>query len=116
MVIHFKCDFGNNIDFYWYCFFFFFKQKTAYEILGDWSSDVCSSDLIFVEGAHGGSFAGNTIHDNCAGMIFEALPSTPGGEFEVKGNTVVNNSRSCRASQFGTNFSEIGRASCRERV
>src|SRR5213595_3385136 len=28
-------------------FFFFFKQKTAYEITeGDWSSDVCSSDLI----------------------------------------------------------------------
>src|SRR5881398_665047 len=27
-------------------FFFFFKQKTAYEMLsGDWSSDVCSSDL-----------------------------------------------------------------------
>src|SRR5881398_398076 len=26
--------------------FFFFKQKTAYEMLsGDWSSDVCSSDL-----------------------------------------------------------------------
>src|SRR3712207_5913544 len=24
---------------------FFFKQKTAYEILRDWSSDVCSSDL-----------------------------------------------------------------------
>src|SRR5213082_3619082 len=28
------------------CVFFFFKQKTAYEIVsGDWSSDVCSSDL-----------------------------------------------------------------------
>ena len=27
--------------------FFFFKQKTAYEIKEcDWSSDVCSSDLI----------------------------------------------------------------------
>ena len=27
-------------------FIFFFKQKTAYEIgTGDWSSDVCSSDL-----------------------------------------------------------------------
>src|SRR3546814_7124477 len=26
--------------------FFFFKQKTAYELrIGDWSSDVCSSDL-----------------------------------------------------------------------
>src|SRR5213595_3999776 len=29
-----------------YLLFFFFKQKTAYEITeGDWSSDVCSSDL-----------------------------------------------------------------------
>ena len=28
---------------------FFFKQKTAYEIgTGDWSSDVCSSDLMFL--------------------------------------------------------------------
>src|SRR5216110_370834 len=28
-------------------FFFFFKQKTAYEISSrDWSSDVCSSDLV----------------------------------------------------------------------
>src|SRR3546814_600470 len=28
--------------------FFFFKQKTAYEMrISDWSSDVCSSDLIF---------------------------------------------------------------------
>src|SRR5213593_1491294 len=32
-------------------FFFFFKQKTAYEVVScDWSSDVCSSDL----GARGG--------------------------------------------------------------
>src|SRR6267142_3127403 len=28
-----------------YVFFFFFKQKTAYEMTCDWSSDVCSSDL-----------------------------------------------------------------------
>src|SRR3546814_2638951 len=29
---------------------FFFKQKTAYEMrISDWSSDVCSSDLGFVE-------------------------------------------------------------------
>ena len=33
-----------------YFFFFFFKQKTAYEIYQcDWSSDVCSSDLFLVE-------------------------------------------------------------------
>src|SRR3546814_7627402 len=34
--------------FLWYIFwlFFFFKQKTAYEMrISDWSSDVCSSDL-----------------------------------------------------------------------
>src|SRR3546814_4419805 len=33
---------------YCYCcrLFFFFKQKTAYEMrISDWSSDVCSSDL-----------------------------------------------------------------------
>src|SRR3546814_8480251 len=31
-------------------YFFFFKQKTAYEMrISDWSSDVCSSDLIDVE-------------------------------------------------------------------
>src|SRR3546814_5276378 len=31
---------------YFVCCFFFFKQKTAYEMrISDWSSDVCSSDL-----------------------------------------------------------------------
>src|SRR3546814_17387131 len=30
---------------------FFFKQKTAYELrISDWSSDVCSSDLIYAIG------------------------------------------------------------------
>src|SRR3546814_3568313 len=34
-----------NQCFFW-CLFFFFKQKTAYEMrISDWSSDVCSSDL-----------------------------------------------------------------------
>ena len=36
------CEYLNDI----YIYIFFFKQKTAYEIgTGDWSSDVCSSDL-----------------------------------------------------------------------
>src|SRR5213075_3460270 len=36
-------------------FFFFFKQKTAYEITRrDWSSDVCSSDLEEGNGSGGG--------------------------------------------------------------
>src|SRR3546814_4423918 len=35
------------VNFHWACCFVFFKQKTAYEMrISDWSSDVCSSDLI----------------------------------------------------------------------
>src|SRR3546814_3446870 len=38
--------------------FFFFKQKTAYEMrISDWSSDVCSSDLL----AAGATDAGATM-------------------------------------------------------
>src|SRR3546814_10013263 len=33
--------------------FFFFKQKTAYEMrISDWSSDVCSSDLVVGASEH----------------------------------------------------------------
>src|SRR3546814_9115927 len=36
--------------------FFFFKQKTAYDMrISDWSSDVCSSDLRFRVGEAGGA-------------------------------------------------------------
>src|SRR3546814_9316006 len=38
------------------CFFFLFKQKTAYEMrISDWSSDVCSSDLLDLRMNGGGS-------------------------------------------------------------
>ena len=58
---------------------------------------------------HGGSFAGNTIRNNCAGMFFEAFGfDEPVGGLEVKGNTVENNTRSCRAAQLDRNFSGIG--------
>src|SRR3546814_18812415 len=37
-----------------YFLFFFFKQKTAYEMrISDWSSDVCSSDLVEAVGPEG---------------------------------------------------------------
>src|SRR3546814_6248953 len=39
----FCCDVVCSLE----SFFFFFKQKTAYEMrISDWSSDVCSSDLL----------------------------------------------------------------------
>src|SRR3546814_1147260 len=38
--------------------FFFFKQKTAYEMrISDWSSDVCSSDLRRGHGRHAPALA-----------------------------------------------------------
>src|SRR3546814_6973139 len=51
-------------------FFFFFKQKTAYEMrISDWSSDVCSSDLLedadlleVLEAAHAGGGLGVGLH------------------------------------------------------
>src|SRR6058998_1459854 len=43
-------------------FFFFFKQKTAYEmVMSDWSSDVCSSDLINAERARAALDAGEIV-------------------------------------------------------
>src|SRR5215204_5565639 len=63
---------------------------------------------IFITDTHRGVFTGNKVHDNCGGMIFPGSASQPVGEFGVKGNTVENNTRSCRAAQFGENFSGIG--------
>src|SRR3546814_5235671 len=48
-----------------FMFVFFFKQKTAYEMrISDWSSDVCSSDLLSVESEDTftrPTYAGNAI-------------------------------------------------------
>src|SRR3546814_7508318 len=46
-------------------FFFFFKQKTAYELrISDWSSDVCSSDL---------SGSGKATSNHLAQVMFDRL-------------------------------------------
>src|SRR3546814_4818218 len=42
--------------------FFFFKQKTAYELrISDWSSDVCSSDLLGSSAPVGGYGGGEPV-------------------------------------------------------
>ena len=64
--------------------------------------------ILVYERNHRGFIAGNTIHNNCTGMFFEAFPSQPVDDFKVKDNTVKNNTRSCRAAQWGENFSGIG--------
>src|SRR3546814_3348937 len=48
----------------WWCVIFFFKQKTAYEMrISDWSSDVCSSDLMATD-----SVVSRRMIDHCAAM------------------------------------------------
>src|SRR3546814_2086435 len=49
--------------------FFFFKQKTAYEMrISDWSSDVCSSDLLAADLGHASAHAGQQLQGLFAGM------------------------------------------------
>src|SRR3546814_5967076 len=66
------------ILFYFFCFFFFFKQKTAYVMrISDWSSDVCSSDLlaevVYVDGF------GNAMTGLDAAALAEADVLVAGG-------------------------------------
>src|SRR3546814_6169198 len=56
---------------YLYSFvFFFFKQKTAYEMrISDWSSDVCSSDLVCREAALSCNLSGTATRPSRKGPI-----------------------------------------------
>src|SRR3546814_9925510 len=77
---------------------FFFKQKTAYEMrISDWSSDVCSSDLLRDE-AHWKRAWAYKDHGKNPDKFFAPAPAS--------GFRYLHDS-------FG---SKIGRASCRERV
>src|SRR3546814_6378504 len=70
------------------CFFFFFKQKTAYEMrISDWSSDVCSSDLLRTMQVRPKATAGVSSHRRDLGSLWlleaprtcpDLHPLTPG--------------------------------------
>src|SRR3546814_2450477 len=90
-----------------YIIFFFFKQKTAYEMrISDWSSDVCSSDL-----------------DDRA-LFFHIVDEPPdtarraraigAAERVVVGAGAALDRGARNLDERGEH--EIGRASCRERV
>src|SRR3546814_10823093 len=85
--------------------FFFFKQKTAYEMrISDWSSDVCSSDLDARAGAGDGK------------GIFRRVDSGSGGVFR-RIQVLRRPTELQKSSVFAApSHREIGRASCRERV
>src|SRR3546814_15566150 len=106
--------------------FFFFKQKTAYEMrISDWSSDVCSSDLIALAGAladahparrHGGDRIGQAAapavvegrrgrHDDAAAQLFGGLIGGGAQLAQIDAELRVEGAQA-----------EIGRAARRERV
>src|SRR3546814_3545226 len=86
---------------------FFFKQKTAYEMrISDWSSDVCSSDLVDQLAEAPPDQVGGFTR---ASMTGPAARWRPIGRTEEDPMTIL--SFDARSGE-----SQIGRASCRERV
>jgi parallel beta-helix repeat protein len=64
---------------------------------------------IQVANSHGGSFTANDLHNNCAGAVFVTFDGGPSvGEYEVKGNTVRDNTRECPAERGQAALSGIG--------
>src|SRR3546814_9366869 len=74
------------------CFFFFFKQKTAYEMrISDWSSDVCSSDLHH----HGGKKVDGSDDDSDSDTsLLDLLDTTDRSEERRVGKECVSTCRS----------------------
>src|SRR3546814_7948299 len=93
--------------FFLYCFFFFFKQKTAYEMrISDWSSDVCSSDLV-------GGLARRARGAKDRAIVL-AQDLEPRCQIIGVANGWFDSKRG--AEKGAAHLGEIGRASCRERV
>src|SRR3546814_3508549 len=98
--------------------FFFFKQKTAYEMrISDWSSDVCSSDLtimsfhaLFAGTALGVTAYVEHVQLQAAGARVDAM------QIERDAAIAANSDLSQTVKQLqAANLQQIGRAACRER-
>src|SRR3546814_1104266 len=91
--------------------FFFFKQKTAYEMrISDWSSDVCSSDLLADLGCPFARTTDGKIDQRFFGAHTYRRTCYAG---DWTGRAIVR-ALGRRVSELGV--PEIGRASCRARV
>src|SRR3546814_5001889 len=97
----------------WFILFFFFKQKTAYEMrISDWSSDVCSSDLAQrVADRHDVELDGEAFGQRRWGRKLvgrERLEREPLARQVRRGDDLPR--------AVGLPGRQIGSASCRERV
>src|SRR3546814_4652484 len=97
--------------------FFFFKQKTAYEMrISDWSSDVCSSDLI-ARGDGSQQLAVNALTGKQE-IVHRQRRGRPEigrriAELQIE---IDEAAAACSALLPQIMSDKIGRASCRERV
>src|SRR3546814_5065454 len=99
MVIEVSMHGSLHVCFYYIVLFFFFKQKTAYEMrISDWSSDVCSSDLLLP--------LGDLLRADALDGVLRVIELVMEGE---------NHGRQ-RHDDVERQAEQIGRASCRERV
>src|SRR3546814_4001972 len=100
----------------WVRSFFLFKQKTAYEMrISDWSSDVCSSDLLHLQRRTalgdldpGTGLDGGGPDRGVGGQ--QERPLAVGEEDEGRAD------RRLTCLVEAAHEEQIGRASCRERV
>src|SRR3546814_6865231 len=70
--------FDSRVAYFVFFFIFFFKQKTAYEMrISDWSSDVCSSDLL-PAGVDGGLASARANRSMATAVAQDDGGSTPG--------------------------------------
>src|SRR3546814_7283253 len=91
---------------------FFFKQKTAYEMrISDWSSDVCSSDLILALLERRAQAIAAPLF--ACGRDWRFTPTASGLRYEDAEQAIDLPKPSLPGRH---QIAKIGRASCRERV
>src|SRR3546814_5801434 len=93
--------------------FFFFKQKKAYAMrISDWSSDVCSSDLL-------SDHVRGRLDKWRPGNLPAILPLRSGRFLllmDIKGGDALVQLPHAQEAVWAPLSDQIGRASCRERV
>src|SRR3546814_1482867 len=103
--------------------FFFFKQKTAYEMrISDWSSDVCSSDLLYdhlMRATPDRPIFGEISTQNAFAALAVLNAGMTGFMCSIHADSpeqAINRKFDQNIAWSGAVMPKIGRASCRERV
>src|SRR3546814_8115313 len=101
---------------YYLLIFFFFKQKTAYDVrISDWSSDVCSSDLL-IQAMLADSQAELYASESMLRDVTRRFDTGDRVSLEASCAKMFCSEMVGRIADRAVQIHEIGRASCRARV